>query len=241
MKILKMKKKTTTDHNLSLLEKKLGLKFKNQDLLKQSLVHRSYLNEHPGFHLNHNERLEFLGDAVLELITTKFLYQNFDNPEGELTSFRASLVNTKNLSKIAQKINLSPYVYLSKGEKKSKGKAKEAILANAFEALIGAIYLDQGFKIAENFIQKNLLPQLEKIIKEKSYQDPKSKFQEITQEKFKITPVYRLIKDSGPDHSKIFTVGVFLNNELIAQDKGRSKHEAELKTARRALLKIKKL
>ncbi len=220
---------------LSLLEKKLEVKFKNKNFLKQALIHRSYLNEHPNFNLGHNERLEFLGDAVLELIITKFLYNNFSNPEGELTSFRSSLVNTKSLAKIAKKLKINQYLYLSKGEEKSNGRFRDAILANTFEALIGAIYLDQGFTQTEKFIHQYLVPQLETVLKNKSYKDPKSKFQEITQGKLKITPTYKIISESGPDHAKKFKVGVFLKEKMIAFGMGKSKHEAELRAAKKAL------
>ncbi len=224
-------------NKLPLFEKNLGLKFKDKDIFKQSLVHRSYLNEHPEFNLNHNERLEFLGDAVIELIITKFLYYNFENPEGDLTSFRSSLVNTKTLAKIAKKIKIDDYLFLSKGEIKSLGRAREAILANTFEALIGAIYFDQGFKKAEEFIKKNLIPELKNILKNKTYKDPKSGFQEFVQDKFKITPHYDIIKESGPDHAKIFVVGLFLNKKLITQGRGKSKHDAEIQAAEKALNK----
>jgi len=225
------------NNNLPLFEKRLGLKFKNKDIFKQALVHRSYLNEHPEFNLDHNERLEFLGDAVIELIITKFLYYNFNNPEGDLTSFRSSLVNTKTLAKIARKINLDEYLFLSKGEVKSLGRAREAILANTFEALIGAIYFDQGFKRAEEFIKKNLVPELKNILRNKTYKDPKSEFQEFIQNKLKITPHYDIVKQSGPDHAKIFVVGLFLNKKLITQGKGKSKHDAEIQAAEKALNK----
>jgi ribonuclease-3 len=225
------------NNNLPLFEKKLGLKFKDKNIFKQALVHRSYLNEHPEFNLNHNERLEFLGDAVIELIVTKFLYYNFNNSEGELTSFRSSLVNTKTLAKIAKKINLDEYLFLSKGESKSLGRAREAILANTFEALIGSIYFDQGFKKAEEFIKKNLIPELKNILRNKTYKDPKSEFQEFIQNKLKITPHYKIIKQSGPDHAKIFVVGLFLNEKLITQGKGKNKHDAEIQAAEKALNK----
>lgn len=223
--------------NLSLLEKKLNIKFKDKNLLKQAFVHRSYLNEHPDFPLGHNERLEFLGDAVLELVTTKFLYNNFNNPEGELTSFRSSLVNTKNLAKTAKQLKINRYLYLSKGENKSNGRSREVILANTFEALVGAIYLDQGLVQVEKFIHQHLLPYLEVILKNKLYKDPKSKFQEIVQEKLKITPAYKIIQESGPDHAKKFKVGVFLKEKMIALGIGKSKQEAELKAAEKALYK----
>ncbi len=218
---------------LSELEKILGTKFKNKNLLKQALIHRSYLNEHPDFSSANNERLEFLGDAVLELIITKFLYENFKQSEGKLTSFRSSLVNTKSLAKL--KIN--QYLYLSKGEAKSKGRAREVILANTFEALIGAIYLDQEFNQAEKFIHQHLLPRLDIVLKHQLYEDPKSKFQEIAQDKLKITPTYKTIKESGPDHAKKFTVGAFLKKKLIATGAGKSKQEAEVKAAQKALKK----
>lgn len=223
--------------NLSLLEKKLNIKFKDKNLLKQAFVHRSYLNEHPDFPLGHNERLEFLGDAVLELVTTKFLYNNFNNPEGELTSFRSSLVNTKNLAKTAKQLKINRYLYLSKGENKSNGRSREVILANTFEALVGAIYLDQGLVQVEKFIHQHLLPYLEVVLKNKLYKDPKSKFQEIVQEKLKITPAYKIIQESGPDHAKKFKVGVFLKEKMIALGIGKSKQEAELKAAEKALYK----
>ena len=223
--------------NLSFFEKKLGLKFRNKNLLKQSLIHRSYLNEHPNFPLANNERLEFLGDAVLELITTKFLYKNFNKPEGELTSFRASLVKTKSLAEVATELKINDYLHLSKGEAKSKGKAREVILANTFEALVGAIYLDQGFVQAEKFIHQYLLPKLDVVLKYQLYKDPKSKFQEINQNKFKITPTYRVIKESGPDHAKKFIIGVFLKEKLIATGKGGSKQEAQTNAAQKALEK----
>src|SRR3989338_7848857 len=166
--------------DLPKLEKKLKIEFKNQDILKQSLVHRSYINENPGFKLDHNERLEFLGDAVLELIVTDYLFHHYPNPEGELTNWRASLVNSQMLAKIAQKIELGKYLYLSKGENNdTNGKARNYILANALEALIGSIYIDLGLEAAQNFIAKNILPELPNILSNKLYLDPKRKFQEI--------------------------------------------------------------
>ncbi len=221
--------------DLSNLEETLGIKFKNKNLFEQSLIHRSYLNEHPDSSLTHNERLEFLGDAVLELIITKFLYKNFNKPEGELTSLRSSLVNTKSLSETASKLEINNYLYLSKGESKSKGKAREVILANTLEAIIGTIYLDRGFIAAEKFIAKHLLPRLDIILKQKLYKDPKSHFQEITQSKFKITPNYKVIEESGPDHNKKFIIGAYLQKKLIATGIGKSKQEAETNAAENAL------
>ena len=223
--------------NITPLEKNLGIKFKNKNLLHTALIHRSYLNENPRFPLPHNERLEFLGDAVLELIVTKFLYKNFANPEGELTTYRASLVNTRTLSRIASKLKIKQFLYLSKGEKKSSGKAKEVILANTFEAIVGAIYLDQGFLPAEQFIKRVLLPELDFILAHELFKDAKSKFQEIAQAKFKITPEYKVIKEWGPDHAKKFTVGLFIEEKLITVGTGKSKQEAETQAARNALKK----
>ncbi|MFZ5364675.1 MAG: ribonuclease III [Patescibacteria group bacterium] len=227
------------DKDFKQLEKKLNLKFNNLDLLKQSVVHRSYLNEHPRFELDHNERLEFLGDAVLELIVTEYLYINYENPEGELTNWRASLVNSKMLSKLASQIGIESYLYLSRGETKDVGKARQYILANAFEALIGSIYLDQGWDSAKDFINRILLPELPHILKHKLYLDPKSKFQEAAQEKEGVTPTYKVLKESGPDHAKVFEVGVFIGSEKIAKGKGSSKQEAQEEAAIKGLKKKK--
>ena len=224
--------------DFSKLEERIKIKFKNQDLLKQAMVHRSYLNEHPGFPLDHNERLEFLGDAVLELIVTEYLYNNYDNPEGELTNWRASLVNSKMLSEIAQKIDLNDCLFLSKGEAKDiNGKARQYIQANAFEALIGAIYLDQGWEVVKKFILEHILSQLENILENKLYLDPKSRFQEAAQDKYGTTPSYKVISESGPDHNKHFVVGVYLNKDLVAKGEGSSKQEAQVDAAEKALEK----
>jgi ribonuclease-3 len=219
----------------SKLEKKLGLKFKNGDLLKQAHIHRSYLNENPKLGLLHNERLEFLGDAVLELTVTEYLYQNYKNPEGELTNWRAALVNATMLSKKAQELGLNNYLFLSHGEAKDTGKAREIILANTFEALVGAIYLDQGYDAAKNFIKKVLLPELPYIIKHKLYLDPKSKLQEITQDVYNITPTYQVLSQWGPDHAKKFKIGVYLNDFILAEGIGASKQEAQVQAAQEAL------
>lgn len=225
-----------TMKNLSALEKILKIKFKNQDLLKQALVHRSYINENPGFELGHNERLEFLGDAVLELAVTEYLYRNFPNPEGEMTNWRASLVNSKMLADLAQEIELGEHLCLSHGESKDKNsKARQYILANAFEALIGAIYLDQGLRVSRKFITEILISKLKHILENKLYIDPKTRFQEASQEKAGVTPSYRVLKESGPDHAKHFVIGVFLEKEKIAQGEGSSKQEAQVKAAGRAL------
>ncbi len=223
--------------DFSKLEQALDLKFKNQDLLKQSVVHRSYLNEHPDFELNHNERLEFLGDAVLEIIVTETLFHDFmDTPEGDLTNWRASLVNYKMLASIADEIGLEKYLYLSKGESKDKNsKARQIILANAMEAVIGAIYLDAGLKPAKKFVKTFILSKLDNILKNQLYLDPKSKFQEKAQELFGITPHYKVLSESGPDHCKNFEVGLYLDSELVATGKGTSKQEAQVDAAAKGL------
>jgi len=225
--------------NFSKLEKKISVEFENIDLLKQAVVHRSYINEHPDFELGHNERLEFLGDAVLELVVTEYLYNNYENPEGELTNWRASLVNSKMLAKLAKRIGIEDYLYLSKGESKDVGKARQYILANAFEALIGSIYLDQGWEAVKKFITKNLIKELPYILKHQLYLDPKSKFQEAAQEKAGITPIYKVISETGPDHAKTFEVGVYLKKEFIAKGTGSSKQEAQELAAQNAIKKKK--
>lgn len=221
------------------LENIIGVKFRNLDLLKQSVVHRSYLNEHPKFGLPHNERLEFLGDAVLEIIVTEYLFKNYpETPEGDLTNWRASLVNAKMLAQIAQEIDLEEFLYLSKGESKdNNSKARQYILANAVEALIGAIYLDQKIPAAKKFIQAKIISKLNDIIDKKLYQDPKSKFQEKSQELYKITPHYKVIKESGPEHAKTFVVGLYLADELVVEGEGSSKQEAQVNAAQRGLKK----
>jgi ribonuclease-3 len=223
--------------DLSSLEKKLNIKFNNPDLLQQALVHRSYLNENPDFRLDHNERLEFLGDAVLELIITEYLYRNYPNPEGELTNWRAALVNAKMLSEIAKRLGLNDFLLLSKGEAKDVGRARQYILANTFEALIGAIYLDQGYDLTQQFIEREVIKELPRILEKQLYRDPKSRFQEEAQERVSITPTYEVLKEWGPDHAKHFIVGVYLNKELVAQGEGASKQEAQEKAAEEGLKK----
>jgi len=222
--------------NFDKLEKKLGFKFKNKDLLTQAFTHRSYINENPKFNLDHNERLEFLGDAVIELIVTDHLYRGFpEKPEGELTNWRAALVNAKMLMSVAEELGYNDYLLLSRGESKEMGKARAYILANTFEAVVGALYLDSGYEPAEKFIEKYLMTKLADIVKDGSYKDSKSKFQEEAQEKVNITPSYRVMRESGPDHDKKFIVGVFLGEKLIAEGEGSSKQEAEESAAKKAL------
>jgi len=215
------------------LEALMGVKFKNIDLLKQAVVHRSYLNEHPNFELHHNERLEFLGDAVLEIIVTEILFHDFmETPEGDLTNWRASLVNYRMLASIADELDIDKYLFLSKGESKDKNsKARQIILANAMEAIIGAIYLDQGIKPAKKFVKAFIVSKLDNILKNKLYLDPKSKFQEKAQEIYGVTPHYKVLSESGPDHAKEFVVGLYLKNELVSQGKGTSKQEAQVAAA----------
>ena len=218
------------------LEDKIEVKFKDKDLLKAALVHRSYINEHPNFELGHNERLEFLGDAVLELVVTEYLYEKYDNPEGELTNWRAALVNSRMLAETADKFGLYEYLYLSRGEAKDTNpKARSYILANAFESLIGAIYLDQGWEVTKEFLLKNLLTELPNILENKLYMDAKSNFQELAQEKVGVTPSYKVMSESGPDHAKNFVVGIYLEDELVAKGEGTSKQEAQMDAAKKAL------
>ena len=212
--------------------KHLGVSFKNPNLLVEALTHRSYLNEHREYTGSHNERLEFLGDAVLELAVTDFLFKKFPaNPEGELTAYRAALVNTVSLAESAQTLGINDYLLLSKGESKDTGRARDVILADAFEAIIGAIYLDQGFTVAETFVAKNLFHKIDDVIEKRSYQDAKSRFQELAQEKKGITPAYETLSEVGPDHDKRFTVGVFIGYSEIARGTGQSKQEAEQSAA----------
>lgn len=221
------------------LEKLIGIKFKNRKLLNTVFIHKSYLNEYKGSNLEPNERLEFLGDAVLELVITEFLYQNYPNPEGELTAWRSALVKGAHLANIARKLNLGDCLYLSQGEERSFGREKNFILANTFEALLGAIYLEKGYAAAHRFISKFVLVHLEEILEKGLYLDSKSHLQEIAQAKFNITPTYRVFKEEGPDHKRIFTVSVYLKEKPIGEGKGRSKQEAEQKAARDALEKKK--
>ncbi len=222
--------------DFSKFEAKLNLKFKNRDFLIQAFCHRSYLNENPDFPLGHNERLEFLGDAVLELVITEYLYQKYpQKPEGDLTNWRAALVNAKMLSKIAKRLGFNPFLLLSRGEAKETGKARQYILADTFETLIGALYLDQGYSKCKEFIKKYLIKELPEIIEKGLFKDAKSHFQEEAQERVGITPTYEVLKEWGPDHAKNFTIGVFLEKELVAKGEGSSKQEAEEAAAKKAI------
>ncbi len=221
---------------LELFEETIGVQFKDKTLLKQALTHRSYLNENRTLRLEHNERLEFLGDAVLELSVTDYLYKQFpDKPEGDLTALRSALVNAVTLADVAHHLRVNDYLLLSKGEAKDVGRARQYILANTFEAIIGAIYLDQGFEKADEFIVRFVLSRTEEIVREGLWIDAKSKFQEKAQERLGITPSYKKLKEVGPDHDKHFTVGVFLGEDLISEGTGKSKQDAEQEAARKGL------
>ncbi|PIR57941.1 MAG: ribonuclease III [Parcubacteria group bacterium CG10_big_fil_rev_8_21_14_0_10_38_31] len=223
--------------DFSKFEKKLNINFKNKKLLRQAFTHRSYVNENPGAG-EHNERLEFLGDAVLELIITRHLYDKYpDKAEGELTSYRSGLVNTNTLSETASKIDMNEFLLLSKGESKDIGRARQYILANTFEALIGAIYLDLGYDIAYDFIADNLFGYIDDMVDKKLWKDAKSFFQEKAQDIEGVTPHYKLLKEDGPDHAKEFTVGVYIGDNLVGEGVGLSKQDAEQKAAEDGLKK----
>lgn len=213
----------------------IGVKFNNLGFLQTAFTHRSYLNESRQGDLEQNERLEFLGDAVLELIVTQYLYQNFPNPEGELTNWRSAIVRGEVLSQVASDLKIGDQLYLSRGEERSGGRTRGLILANAFEALIGAIYLDRGYEEAARFIDRFLLSRLDEIIEKKLYVDSKSHLQELAQEKLNRTPSYAVLSEEGPDHFKQFTVGVYVGEKLAAQGVGSSKQRAETAAATEAL------
>lgn len=222
--------------DLNKLQNLLGLKLQDEKLLELALTHKSYAAENGQGRLGHNERLEFLGDAVLELVVSQHLYNKFPaEPEGRLTHWRSVLVNTQSLAQVARQIRLDKFLRLSRGEARSQGAQKDSILAGALEALIGAIYLDQGFKAAERFIAKHLLTKLPRMLAIEPAHNPKGFFQEKAQEITGITPVYQVLSESGPDHAKEFRVGLYLGEEKVAEGKGKSKQEAETDAARRAL------
>ncbi len=215
----------------ALLEK-ISIKFKKIELLDLAFVHKSYLNEHRNLKSHHNERLEFLGDAVLELIVTKYLYLKYpEEGEGVLTNWRSALVKGKHLAEISVELDLGIYLYLSRGEERSGGRRKNYILANTLEALIGAIYLDQGYKGAQLFAEEFILARLDQILEKGLHVDAKSRFQEIAQELVGLTPDYRFVSEEGPDHEKVFTMGLYLGQEKIAEGQGSSKQKAEQEAA----------
>ncbi|MCA9335081.1 ribonuclease III [Candidatus Saccharibacteria bacterium] len=214
---------------------KLGFEFEHIDYLITALTHRSYVNEHRKSVKEHNERLEFLGDAVLELAVTDYLYNHFDEPEGILTSWRSSLVRTESIGEAGHKLGYESLLRMSRGEKNGSQRARQQILANAFEAVIGAIYLEKGYKAAEQFIAKHILSKLDDILESGSWRDPKSHLQEVSQRIDSMTPVYKVLSEEGPDHDKVFTLGVFVGNTLMGQGVGSSKQNAQQEAARAAL------
>ena len=225
-----------TQRDYQALSKRLfGFKFNNLELLKTAFTHRSYLNEHRKSSSEHNERLEFLGDAVLELVVTEYLYRKYDEPEGILTNWRSALVRTESISAAAEKLGFLEYLRLSRGEKRGSKRAKQQILANTYEAVSGAIYLDQGYEAAKDFITMSVLSTLDQILESGSWVDNKSQLQEVAQSVEGVTPNYRVIKDEGPDHEKIFTVGVYIDNDLRGQGSGHSKQDAQQAAAKQAL------
>lgn len=217
------------------LAKRIGVKFADISLLQQAVTHRSYLNENRDYKLDHNERLEFLGDAVLELIVTENLYNNYKNPEGELTAWRSALVNGEMLSGIAKGLGVEDFLMMSRGESKDTGRARQYLLANAMEAIIGAIYIDQGYDSAKKFVLDNVVVKLKDILENKLYLDAKSYFQEKAQENEKVTPSYKVMKEWGPDHDRNFIIGVYLGDELVAEGEGTSKQEAQREAAKKGL------
>ena len=217
-------------------EKKIGYAFKSGRLLEQAFTHRSYLNENREPGREHNERLEFLGDAVLELVVTEFLFAKYpDKPEGDLTAYRAALVNTQSISDAATKLGMNDFLLLSRGESRDTGRARQIILANAFEALIGALYLDSGYVTAKDFIAKQLFHKTEEVVAKRLWQDAKSRLQELAQEKMKVTPTYEVASQAGPDHDRTFVVAAYVGEEKVATGEGRSKQEAEQDAAQKAL------
>jgi ribonuclease III len=217
---------------------RLSVKFNDPQLLERAFIHRSYLNEHPKLGLEHNERLEFLGDAVLELVVTDYLYRNYPNPEGDLTNWRSALVKTESLAAVAEKLEIASYFKLSRGESKGNARSHALISANAVEAIIGAIYLDQGYDAAATFISTQIIARLPEILETGTWMDPKSKFQELAQERYGLTPNYRVMEESGPDHDKVFTVGVYVGDKRFGQGAGSSKQAAQQVAAAVALKQL---
>ncbi len=214
---------------------KLGFEFQNIDYLITALTHRSYVNEHRKSVSEHNERLEFLGDAVLELAVTDYLFNHFSEPEGILTSWRSSLVRTESIGEAGDKLGYESLLRMSRGEKNGSTRARQQILANAFEAVIGAIYLERGYADAEEFIKKHILSKLDSILESGSWRDPKSHLQEVSQRVDGQTPVYKVLSEEGPDHDKVFTLGVYVGEKLMGKGSGSSKQNAQQEAARAAL------
>ncbi len=222
--------------HLENLEKKLDLTFADKELLHNAFVHRSYLNENPSYQGDSNERLEFLGDACLELVVSEYLFRHYpDNPEGDLTNFRSAVVNTNSLADTARELNLGAYLHLSRGEEAGNGRNSNYLLANTFEALLGAIYLEFGYETVASVVHTYITSKLEHIVSNKLYKDAKSKLQEMAQEVLSITPHYEILKEWGPDHQKTFEVGAFLGKKQVGLGEGSSKQKAELAAAQQAL------
>lgn len=213
---------------------KLGCEFNNIELLVTALTHRSYVNEHKD-NSEHNERLEFLGDAVLELVTSDFLYRTYDEPEGIMTAVRAALVRTESICEAGKELGYAPLVRLSKGEQQGLERAHDVILADCFEAVVGAVYLDQGYEVARELINKCIISKIDVVIEEGLWRDPKSYLQELAQKFDGITPVYHTLKDEGPDHNKMFTVGLYVEERLIGTGSGHSKQDAQTEAAREGI------
>lgn len=217
------------------LQNQLGVEFTDATLLETAITHRSFLNENRRKGMIHNERLEFLGDAVLELVVTEYLYKTYDEPEGVLTNWRSALVKTESLADAAARLKLDDYIKLSRGEARGTDRARKQILANAMEAIIGAVYLDRGYSVVEKFISDNIIASLPGILKSGAWQDAKTKLQETVQEKHGLTPTYDVVSEEGPDHDKIFTVAVYAGDDLIGKGSGASKQAAQQSAAKKAL------
>jgi ribonuclease-3 len=222
--------------HIAAFAEQIHVTFNDPTLLRTAFTHRSYVNEHKGDRVEHNERLEFLGDAVLELVVTRFLFDKYpDKTEGDLTSYRAALVNTNTISEAATRLGMNDCLLLSRGESRDTGRARQYILANTFESVIGALYLDQGYDAAHDFIAAHIFPLADEVVRRRLWQDSKSHFQEQAQERVSITPSYAILSEEGPDHDKHFTVGAYLGDELVARGDGKSKQEAEQVAAQAAL------
>lgn len=217
---------------------KTNITFENRELIERVFIHRSYLNEHPSANTEHNERLEFLGDAVLELIVTEHLYQTRQSREGELTNIRSALVRGQHLAELAEKLDFGHYLKLSRGEEKSGGKQKQLLLANTFEAYVGAVYLEHGYDVTKQFLESTVLQELPRLLAENRHIDPKGHFQELAQERLSITPIYKVLEESGPDHEKTFIVGALVGHKIVGQGTGSSKQRAQTAAAEDALLKV---